>query len=362
MAKDFFSYIKENSSPKKRVLFPLPTVVDIMLQIARGMEFLHSRKIYVGDFNPSNVLLKPRKATEGYFHVKVSGFGLTSVKKHSSRHSSPEPSPIDTCIWHAPEVLAEQGQARNSSSRKFTEKADVYSFGMICFQLLTGKLPFEDGHLQGDQMINNIRAGERPLFPSLSPKYLVNLTKKCWHTEPSYRPTFSSICRVLRYIKKFLVMNPNDGQPYIQSPPVDFYDLEAGFLKKFQGERKKKLVYTLNLRILKAVSEAASNGCDESNSVVEDRHVPAIDARSFTSDVKSFAPSPADKKLLLIKKTTAVKVRKVPGKPKPLTPSKSLPWTPPGHSMKMRCESPKPLSKSSMSPIRRRSPGQASNP
>lgn len=118
---------------------------------------------------------------------------------------------------------------------------------------------------------------------------------------------------------------------------------------------------------------------------MEDHHVPAIDARSFTSDVKSVGfdmkstftevpdrkiPSdlrsvrsePADKKQLLIKKTSSVKVRKVPGKPKPLPPSKSLPWTPPGHSMKMRCESPKPLSKSSMSPIRRRSPGQASNP
>lgn len=406
MTKDFYSYIKENSSPKKRVLFPLPTVVDIMLQIARGMEFLHSRKIYVGDFNPSNVLLKPRKSTEGYFHVKVSGFGLTSVKNHSSRHSSPEPSPVDTCIWHAPEVLAEQEQARNASSRKYTEKADVYSFGMLCFQLLTGKLPFEDGHLQGDQMINNIRAGERPLFPSLSPKYLVSLTKKCWHTEPSYRPTFSSICRVLRYIKKFLVMNPNDGQPYIQSPPVDFCDLEAGFLKKCQGEatgdlpsvsqipfqmfsyrliEKEKTCVQIKFKNSEAVSEAASNGWDESNSVVEDHHVPAIDARSFTSDVKSVGfdmkstftevpdrkiPSdlrsvrsePADKKQLLIKKTSSVKVRKVPGKPKPLPPSKSLPWTPPGHSMKMRCESPKPLSKSSMSPIRRRSPGQASNP
>ncbi|KAJ6388559.1 hypothetical protein OIU77_027004 [Salix suchowensis] len=223
-------------------------------------------------------------------------------------------------------------------------------------------------------MINNIRAGERPLFPSLSPKYLVNLTKKCWHTEPSYRPTFSSICRVLRYIKKFLVMNPNDGQPYIQAPPVDFYDLEAGFLKKFQGEvtcdlpsvsqipfqmfsyrliEKEKTCVHIKFKNSEAVSEAASNGCDESNSVVEDRHVPAIDARSFTSDVKS---------VCFDMKSTLTEVRKVPGKPKPLTPSKSLPWTPPGHSMKMRCESPKPLSKSSMSPIRRRSPGQASNP
>ncbi|CAK7335674.1 unnamed protein product [Dovyalis caffra] len=406
MTRDFFSYIKENSSPRKRVLFPLPILVDIMLQIARGMEFLHSRKIYVGDLNPSNVFLKPRKSTEGYFHVKVSGFGLTSVENHSSRHSSPESSPVDTCIWHAPEVLAEQEQARKTGTSKYTEKADVYSFGMLCFQLLTGKLPFEDGHLQGDQMIKNIRAGERPLFPSLSPKYLVNLTKKCWHTEPHHRPTFSSVCRVLRYIKKFLVMNPNDGQPYMQSPPVDFIDLEAGFLKKCPGEatcdppsvsqipfqmfsyrliEKEKTSVNIKFKNCDTVSEAASNGWDESASIVEDAAAPAIDVRSLTSDMKSVCfdmksiatevphkkiPSdlrsvcsePAEKKLLLIKKPTSVKVRKVPGKPKALTPAKSSPWTPPGHSMKTRRENQKPLCTSTMSPISRRSPGQASDP
>jgi serine/threonine protein kinase len=41
----------------------LSIVVDIMLQIARGMEYLHSRKIFLGDLNPSNVLLKARNST-----------------------------------------------------------------------------------------------------------------------------------------------------------------------------------------------------------------------------------------------------------------------------------------------------------
>jgi hypothetical protein len=100
---------------------------------------------------------------------------------------------------------------------------------------------------------------------------------------------------------------------------------------------KEKTCVQIKFKNSEAASEAASNGWDESNSVVEDHHVPSIDARSFTSDVKSVGfdmkstftevpdrkiPSelrsvrsePADKKLLLIKKTTSVKVRKVPGK------------------------------------------------
>ncbi|KAI3468647.1 hypothetical protein Pfo_025310 [Paulownia fortunei] len=234
MSKDLGSYIKEHSGQRNRIPFTIPVAVDIMLQIARGMEYLHSKKIYHGDLNPSSILLKARNASVGGFQAKVTGFGMTSIKSYAARCA--KPTGVDLDIWLAPEVLAELEQPGSKCTANYIEKADVYSFGMLCFELLTGKVPFEDGHLQGEKMVRNIKAGERPLFSYPSPKYLANLTRKCWQTNPNLRPTFSSICRILRYIKKNLVINPDHGDPDSPPPLVDYCDMEAGYLKKFPGE------------------------------------------------------------------------------------------------------------------------------
>ncbi|KAG6409338.1 hypothetical protein SASPL_127376 [Salvia splendens] len=231
MSKDLASYVKEHSGLKNRVPFTVPVAVDIMLQIARGMEYLHSKKMCHGYLNPSNILLKERNSSTGCFEVKVSGFGISAIRSCASR--SPRPVAADADIWLAPEVLAELG---GKCSGNYSEKADVYSFGMLCFELLTGKVPFEDSHLQGEQMARNVMAGERPLFSRPTPKYLTNLTKKCWQTNPALRPSFSSICRILRYIKKILIISPEHGHPHSPPPPVEYCDMEAVYLKKFEEE------------------------------------------------------------------------------------------------------------------------------
>nr|GME17211.1 mitogen-activated protein kinase kinase kinase 7-like [Ipomoea batatas] len=229
MNRDLSSYIKEVMGPRKRVPFSLPAAIDLMLQVARGMEYLHSKKIPHGNLNPSNILVKLRRSTdmEGYLHAKVSGFGISHTRKPHANQNGPL-----SYIWHAPEVLAEQEESGNcGSSFKCSEKSDVYSYGMICFEVLTGKVPFDDSHLQGDKMSRNIKAGERPLFPFPLPKYMTSFTKKCWHSDPNQRPSFSSICRILRYIKRFIVMNPELTQPEAPMPPLDYSDIDAGILR-----------------------------------------------------------------------------------------------------------------------------------
>ncbi|KAL5160856.1 Light-sensor Protein kinase [Glycine soja] len=164
--------------------------------IARGMEYLHSKKVYHGELNPSSILVKPRGTSpEGYLHAKY-------LKSKIIQGVQQTPS---------------------------TQKSDVYSFGMVFFELLTGKVPFEDSHIQGKKMSRNTREGERPLFPLNSPKY------RCWHIDPHQRPSFSTICRVLRYIKRFLVLNPGySSQPEPPVPPVvDYCHIESVLPRKF---------------------------------------------------------------------------------------------------------------------------------
>uniref|UniRef100_A0A453F2L2 Protein kinase domain-containing protein n=2 Tax=Aegilops tauschii subsp. strangulata TaxID=200361 RepID=A0A453F2L2_AEGTS len=230
MAKDLGSYVKEVSCPRRRTPFPVIVAIDIMLQIARGMEYLHAKGIYHGELNPSNVLVRLRQPDGGYVQVKVTGFGQSGIAMGANVNGDD-----NACIWYAPEVL--KPEVADAGSRR-TEKADVYSFAMICFELLTGKVPFEDNHLQGDKTSKNIRAGERPLFPFQTPKYLTALTKRCWHADPEQRPGFSSVCRVLRYVKRFLVMNPEQQQQQAAQgdepvvPPVDYLDVEMQLLRR----------------------------------------------------------------------------------------------------------------------------------
>ncbi|WOG86809.1 hypothetical protein DCAR_0206027 [Daucus carota subsp. sativus] len=368
MTRDLSSYMKEISGAKKRVPFSLPAAVDLMLQIARGMEYLHSKQIYHGNLNPSNILVKARNPPlDGYLHAKVSGFGLSSsfslAQKSSAAQNESNPS-----IWYAPEVLEEQDQADDIKS-KYTEKADVYSFGMICFQLLTGKVPFEDGHLQGDKVSHNIRTGERPLFPFQSPKYVMSLTKRCWHSDPTQRPSFSSICRILRYIKRFLLMNPDHSQPEAPMPVVDYTEIDAKLRQTYAYWESSDLLPISDLpfqifsyRIVekeKSVSsqrETSESGSDvtstagDDNLILDESFSPVIERRTVISP-DSLAPRP--KRISSLKKIPDLKQSKSPGTPKSrsVRPPKT---TSAGRALRMNSERV-------MSPRPRRSSGHVSD-
>ncbi|GLJ05199.1 hypothetical protein SUGI_0013480 [Cryptomeria japonica] len=207
--------LKERLERNKPSL-PLPVAVDIMLQISRAMEYLHSHKIMHMDLKAANVLIQPSAVPEfryqGYGRVKLCDFGHSSLRLHSFRCSD---WPKGTSHWRAPEVFVdpqEDLEIEAEPLKEYTYKADVYSFGMTCYEILTGKQPFEDVQL-AKHVFRKIAQGERPSLPSSCPLVLADYIKKCWDTDPRHRPCFSQVSNFLRYIK-LLIMRTTDSRDW----------------------------------------------------------------------------------------------------------------------------------------------------
>lgn len=188
--------------------FPLIVAIDIMLQIAEGMRYLQDHNILHRDLKAKNVLLnrcrRVRRSlsaayrkfpdlasllhTEEYYHAKLADFGIAKDRINSSMTMM-----VGTTPWRAPEVF---NASDMMMAHHYTWQADVYSFAMTCFEILTGKLPFEG--VPNNKIFESIVAGNRPSLEDveMSPTLKV-LIQRCWATNPSERPTFAEICRTL---------------------------------------------------------------------------------------------------------------------------------------------------------------------
>lgn len=203
-SKNLRTHIEKRS--KQGPPFSLRVAVDIMLQIARGMEYLHSQRVIHRDLRASNILVDDSTVREfldeGYVRVKLCDFGMAKAKLNSSRFVS---SMKGATYWRAPEVFSDPGAKENEEAmkRRYTDKADVYSFAMTCYEILTGQIPF-DGTPHKD-IFRFVMSGGRPELPAYCPSLLADYVKRCWHSDDKCRPSFHDICRVLRRVKLILM-------------------------------------------------------------------------------------------------------------------------------------------------------------
>jgi serine/threonine protein kinase len=100
-------------------------------------------------------------------------------------------SNLGTTAWCAPELLT------TSSKARYSVKVDVYSFGMVLWELWERKRPYEELASRFDIM-DAIRSGTRPTISSSCPPALMSLIQRCWQGDPSRRPMFQYIVRYLK--------------------------------------------------------------------------------------------------------------------------------------------------------------------
>jgi serine/threonine protein kinase len=202
-----------SSTPEAAVvpLLSMTAAVDLMLQVARGLKYLHSKRIVHRDVKSKNILVKPLTGVpeleykEGYLSAKLADFGTSKTKLSSTRYTDPTKD-IGTTLWMAPEVFSIDSGAVVPGPQlpAYPFKADVYSFAILCYEILTRKRPFEGERMDG--LRQRIRVDRlRPELPERCPTRLASLIKRCWEHNPRERPDFPEICRQLTYIKGLLL-------------------------------------------------------------------------------------------------------------------------------------------------------------
>ncbi|XP_050363468.1 serine/threonine-protein kinase EDR1 isoform X2 [Argentina anserina] len=155
--------------------------------VAKGMNYLHTS-------NPTVVhrdLKSPNLLVDKNWNVKVCDFGLSRTKHHTYLSSK---STAGTPEWMAPEVL------RNERAN---EKCDVYSFGVILWELTTCSIPWKG--LNPMQVVGAVGFQNRRLeIPDDVDPMVAEIIRDCWHTEPNLRPSFSQLMVRLKRLQQLV--------------------------------------------------------------------------------------------------------------------------------------------------------------
>ncbi|XVF35341.1 hypothetical protein REPUB_Repub18cG0137300 [Reevesia pubescens] len=168
------------------------------LDVAKGMNYLHTSHptIVHRDLKTPNLLVDKN------WLVKVCDFGLSRMKHHTFLSSK---STAGTPEWMAPEVL------RNEPAN---EKCDVYSFGVILWELVTLRIPWKG--LNPMQVVGAVGFQNRRLeIPEDVDPMVAQIIRECWQTEPHLRPSFAQLMSRLRRLQRLYIERPNSTNQII---------------------------------------------------------------------------------------------------------------------------------------------------
>ena len=175
---NLYSYLTEHEEPDPNLLS------RTAICIARGLEYMHTSGFIHRDLKSPNIFFSKD------MNAVIADFGF-------SRIMPPDGSPeqqfltkeIGSIGWMAPEMM-------NNKTQYYTFAVDVYSFGILLWEMATRKQPFSGlTLLQAVYKVSNL--SERPPLPEKLPSNMIKLIQKCWSQDFRARPSISMVNRLL---------------------------------------------------------------------------------------------------------------------------------------------------------------------
>ncbi|KAM6907135.1 retinal guanylyl cyclase 1 [Xenentodon cancila] len=224
---------------------------SLLVDLIRGMKYLHHRSIIHGRLKSRNCVV------DGRFVLKVTDYGFNEILM-SQNIESEEEKPEDL-LWTAPEIL------RNPDlRRKGTFFGDVYSFAIITQEIISRSAPFCMLDMPPKEIINKIKQPPPLCRPILSveeaPLNVIQLIKQAWSEEPEKRPTFEEIFKLFKGSTKGKKTNIIDSMlRMLEQYSSNLEDLIRERTEELEVERQKtdKLVAQM---LPKSVAQALKTG------------------------------------------------------------------------------------------------------
>jgi TPR repeat protein len=174
--EDVLEKIRKNKRPPE--FWSHDCIAIVIMGISLGMRFMHAKEIIHRDLKPANLLL------DRIGRVRIGDLGTARMQVTDARMTMQ----IGTPFYMAPEV----GQDSN-----YTSKIDVYSFGLILYELMTGQPVFEEKTPIATVILKTV-TGVRPTIPETIPQEMKELIEACWMVDPDTRPSFATIVEGLK--------------------------------------------------------------------------------------------------------------------------------------------------------------------